>query len=165
MDKLNNNKLLRGNLLLILENANRVSYNLRVVSWFASSQFIKFPTPLTANFLLAFLDIAFAVNGMGNLLLTCQLTNYRKLYWGHWIKVTSFEYITETDNTALYTIKKLITNMQNRHVHHLIGTKLSCAPQKCTFQRTASLCTMVHNARWWCPTQVDGAQRVPVLTR
>ena len=33
MDKLNNNKLLRGNLLLILENANRVFYNLRVISY------------------------------------------------------------------------------------------------------------------------------------
>ncbi len=39
---------------------------------------------------------------------------------------------TETDNTALHTIKKnLITDMQNRLVHHLIITKLLCALPKC----------------------------------
>ncbi len=38
---------------------------------------------------------------------------------------------TETDNTALYTIKSSIMNMQNRLVHHLIGTKLCCALLKC----------------------------------
>ena len=40
---------------------------------------------------------------------------------------------TETENTGLYSISKnLITNMQNRLVHHLIGTKLRCALSKCT---------------------------------
>ena len=39
----------------------------------------------------------------------------------------------ETDNTALYTTKKnLITNMQNRLLHHLIRTKLHCTLPKCT---------------------------------
>ena len=34
--------------------------------------------------------------------------------------------------TYLLTTTELITNMQDRLVHHLIGTKLRCALQKCT---------------------------------
>ncbi len=55
---------------------------------------------------------------------------------------------------------ELITNMQNRLVHHLISTKLRCASHR----RRSSLCTM---GRWftttdfgapWCTAQVGGAQ-------
>ena len=57
--------------------------------------------------------------------------------WNCWLLDTVLDktrvITTETDNTALYTIKKtLITNMQNHLVHHLISTKLSCTLPKCT---------------------------------
>ena len=82
---------------------------------------------------------------------------------------------TETDNTALYTIKKnLITNMQNRLVHHLIGTKLRCASvhrYRTPHRHRSPLCTMVqhspvvHSAARWCTVQPGGAQCSPVPMR
>ena len=51
--------------------------------------------------------------------------------------------------------KELITNMQNRLVHHLIGTKTPISQG-----HRFPLCIMVHNAARWCMTQVDGAQLV-----
>ena len=49
--------------------------------------------------------------------------------------------------------KKLITNMQNHLVHHLIGTKLRCAP-KCTSVQSY----MDIGPPCWCTTQPGGAQ-------
>ena len=60
---------------------------------------------------------------------------------------------------------ELITNMQNRLVHHLISTKLRCALPKCTSVQNymtwvtptshghtcrSPLCTIVHNAGGSC---------------
>ena len=65
-----------------------------------------------------------------------------------------FHIPTETDNTALYTIKKkkkkLIINMQNRLVHHLISAKLHCA--------LPNVRGNPHFSWTWCTMQPGGAQ-------
>ena len=62
--------------------------------------------------------------------------------------------VTETDNTALYTIKrKFIMNMQNHLVHHLIGTRLHCALPKCTLVHY--VLSQTHLTQWTdAPVQV-----------
>ncbi len=57
---------------------------------------------------------------------------------------------------------ELIMNVQNDLVHHLISTKLRCAPPKYTpvggtptsHRHWFPFCTMVHNAGQWCTTLV-----------
>ena len=59
------------------------------------------------------------------------------LVWSRGHNVDSTNPDTENDTTP----KKLITNMQNRLVHNLIGTKLRCALPKCKPWFACSLST------------------------